>query len=198
MSGVGGSVVVTGAREEAGVDVLFLLDLDAILVDLSKLPIPCWPVNLFNVGTNVNTKGSQQSWHHGYINNQKVCESKIPLSCRKYLFIPTELRWTPSAKMFVHCLWSRAFSNTLNPSMHTDLSERYSRLWHADYKKTGSTCLVCSLGKSFTTVTLCMVKRTLTVWRNAISFKTTNCVLSSSLSRSLPPKCTTRNFGLWL
>lgn len=27
-------------------------------------------------------------------------------------------------------------------------------------------------------------------------FKTTNCVLSSSLSRSLPPKCTTRNFGL--
>lgn len=41
MSGVGGSVVVTGAREKAGVDVLFLLDLDAILVDLSKLPIPC-------------------------------------------------------------------------------------------------------------------------------------------------------------
>lgn len=41
MSGVGGSVVVTGAGEEAGVDVLFLLDLDAILVDLSKLPIPC-------------------------------------------------------------------------------------------------------------------------------------------------------------
>lgn len=41
MSGVGGSVVVTGAREEAGVDVLFLLDLDAILVDLSKLPIIC-------------------------------------------------------------------------------------------------------------------------------------------------------------
>lgn len=96
-------------------------------------------------------------------------------------------------KCLFRCLWSRAFSNTLNPSMHTDLSERYSRLWHADYKKTGSTCLVCSLGKSFTTVTLCMVKRTLTVWRNAISFKTTNCVLSSSLSRSLPPKCTTRN-----
>lgn len=31
MSGVGGSVVVTGVGEEAGLGVLFLLDLDAIL-----------------------------------------------------------------------------------------------------------------------------------------------------------------------